>query len=282
MPTRLSLPFRIVVALATGLNLMTWSYAARADFWSWVTDLVTEPSDRVPEEASLGTVALPPDAIVTAPGEVRTIELGGDILELYPNTAVMVKTTPGKLTTVQVITGTVRARVAKRKSQTFRIQTPILVATVKGTLFEVSTNGAASAVSVYEGRVAVKAEHAVGGVDVTPGKTATVTAADRDPSLGKTPHGGAAAAAKALSHRATPPTASATDDQHGEDNKGNDRSREPNRSDRAPTGSGARPGGNGSGGTGSGGGDDSGEGGEGGGEGGEGGDGEGGEGGDDD
>jgi FecR protein len=294
MPKRLSPPFRIVVALAMGLNLMAWSSVARADFWGWVTDLVTEPSDHVPEEVSLGKTALPPDAIVTAPGEVRIIELGRDILELYPSTAVTVKASSGNVTTVQVITGTVRATVAKRKSQTFRIETPMLVGTVKGTVFEVSTTTAASAVSVHEGRVAVKAKHGIGGVDVTPGRTATVTAGDRDPSLGKTPHGGAAAATKALSRRATPSTASATDDQPDEDNKGNDRSREQNRSDRAPTGGGSRPGG--SGGPGSGGGDDSGEGGEGGdgeggeggdgeggeGEGGEGGDGEGGEGGDDD
>jgi hypothetical protein len=259
--------------------LMTWSFEARADFWGWVTDIVTEPSDHEPEEVSLQRMALPPDAIVTAPGEIRTIKLGRDILELYPSTAVTIKTTVGNDTTVQVITGTVRAKVAKRKSQTFKIETLMLVGTVKGTVFEVSTTGTASAVSVYEGRVAVKAKRGVGGVDVMPGRTATVTDADREPSLGKTPQGGAAVAAKALSRKAS---TKASTDQPDENNKGNDRSREASRSDRAPSGNGSRSGGNGSGGGtaggNSGGGDDGSEGGEG--EGGEGGDGEGGEGGD--
>jgi hypothetical protein len=281
MPKRFSLPSRIFVALFLGVSLMAWSFDARADFWSWVTGLVTEPSDHEPEEVSLGRMILPPDAIVTAPGEVRIIELGRDILELHPSTAVTVKMTAGKVTTVHVITGTVRAKVAKRKSQTFRIETPMLVGTVKGTVFEVSTTGTASAVSVYEGRVAVNAKRGVGGVDVMPGRTATVTDADREPSLGKTPQGGAAVAAKALSRAAAPSSPNATtDDQPDENDKGNDRSREASGTDRAPSGSGSRSGGNGSGG-GTGGGDSGGENGEGGeGGDGEGGDSEGGEGGD--
>ena len=225
---------------------MTWSFEARADFWGWVTDIVTEPSVHEPEEVSLQRMALPPDAIVTAPGEIRTIKLGRDILELYPSTAVTIKTTVGHDTTVQVITGTVRAKVAKRKSQKCKIETLMLVGTVKGTVFEVSTTDTASAVSVYEGRVAVKAKRGVGGVDVMPGRTATVTNADREPSLGKTPDGGAAVAAKALSRKTPPLSAKASTDQPDENNKGNDRSREAGRNDRAPTGIGARSGGNGS------------------------------------
>jgi hypothetical protein len=291
MAKRLSLFSRILAAMIIGISLMAWSHGARADFWGWVKDLVTEPSDNPPEEVSLGRMAFPPDAIVTAPGETRIIELGRDILELHPSTAVTIETTTNNGTSVQVIIGTVRANVAKRKRQTFRVETLTLVGTVKGTVFEVSTTDTASAVSVYEGVVAVKAKRGVGGIDVMPGRTATVTDADKEPSLGKTPEGGAAVAAKALSRRATASTKSTTDDQTDENNKGNDRSREVSRTDRAPSGNGSRPGGNGSGGgTGGGdssGGDDGGEGGDGeGGDGeggdGEGGDGEGGEGGDDD
>jgi hypothetical protein len=207
------------VALVMSLGLMAWPYDARADFWGWVADLVTEPSHHEPEEVSLGRMALPPDAIVTGPGEVRTIKFGRDILELYPSTAVTVKTTAGNVPTAQVITGTVRAKVAKRKSQTFKIETLMLVATVKGTVFEVSTTDTASAVSVYEGRVAVKAKRGVGGVDVMPGRTATVTDADREPSLSKTPEGGAAVAAKALSRGAPVSSAKATTDDQTDENK---------------------------------------------------------------
>lgn len=276
MPKRLA--FRIV-ALFVGVSLMAWSFDARADFWGWVTDLVTEPSDHEPEEISLGQMALPPDAIVTAPGEVRTIELGRDVLELYPSTAVTIETTVGNVTTVQVITGTVRAKVAKRKSQSFKVETLMLVGTVKGTVFEVSTTGTASAVSVYEGRVAVKSRSGVGGVDVTPGKTATVTGDDRDPTVDKTPSGGAATAAKAMSRNAPFSSTENTSDEPT-DNKGNDRSRDANTTGRSSSG-GSSGSGNGSeggagGGTGSQGGSGSG------GEGGDSGEGGGSEGGDDD
>lgn len=279
MLRRMTILSRIFAALTMCFSLMAWSFDARADFWAWITDVVTEPSDHEPAAVSLGRKALPPDAIVTAPGEVRTIELGRDILDLYPSTVVTIKTTVGNVTTVQVITGTVRAKVAKRKSQTFKVETTMLVATVKGTVFEVSTTDTASAVSVYDGRVAVKAKQGVGGIDVMPGGTATVTAVDREPSLGKTPEGGAAVAARALSRGAAPSSAkSATDDQPDE-NKGTDRSRKPTRSDHAVSGNGHRSGGSGSGGGAGGGssGSDDDEGSEGGD--GEGGDGEGGEGG---
>jgi ferric-dicitrate binding protein FerR (iron transport regulator) len=105
----------------------------------------------------------------------------------------------GKVKTVHVITGTVRAKAAKRKSSAFKVDTLTLVATVKGTVFEVSTFGGGSTLSVYEGRVAVKAKAGVGGIDVTPGMTATVSSTDREPAMGATPKGGAAAAASAAS-----------------------------------------------------------------------------------
>ena len=147
---------------------------------------------------------MPPDAIVTKGGETRVLRLGRDILELYPSTAVAIEQT-GPDTSVRLITGTVRVTVAKRKKgQAFNVRTLLLVATVKGTEFEVSATGNGSAVSVYEGRVAVKATGRVGGIDVTPGKTATVTSAEDAPALGPTPAGGAAAAAKALGRAARP------------------------------------------------------------------------------
>jgi hypothetical protein len=72
--------------------------------------------------------------------------------------------------------------------------------------------GDASAVSVYEGRVAVKAVGQIGGMDVTPGKTATAARGDREPTLGKTPGGGAPAAAKARSAPESKQAAAPADD----------------------------------------------------------------------
>jgi hypothetical protein len=239
---------------------------SRADMLDWLTNLV---QDDDMEHAALSGVTLPPDAIVTRRGETRMIELGRDLIELYPSTAVTFDVSGGR-TTVHLISGTIRAKVAKRKQgQTFDVKTPMLVGTVKGTDFEVSAIGGASAVSVYEGRVAVKAVGRVGGIDVTPGKTASVRSADRDPSLGKTPTGGAAAAAKALARGTAAKSGGAPTD---DGNKGTDRTRAVNTTGRSGNSSSGSDGGT----------DGDGEGGESGGdrEGGESGDGDSGEGGD--
>jgi hypothetical protein len=252
----------------------------RADVWDWLTGLVQTHPDAEPVALS----ALPPDAIVTKSGEKRVLTLGRDILELYPSTAVAIEET-GSNTSVRLITGTVRVTAAKRKKgQTFGVRTLLLVATVKGTEFEVSATGDGSAVSVYEGRVAVKATGRVGGIDVTPGKTATLTSAEDAPALGPTPAGGAAAATKALGRAAK---AGSTPGGSDDDNSGRSDSKAVNTTGRsapskgAGSGSGAGSGGGSGGGSGSGGGD--GEGGDGDdGEGGDGDDNEGGEDGDDD
>jgi FecR protein len=189
----------------------------RADVWDWLTDLVQTHPDAEPTALS----ALPPDAIVTKSGETRVLTLGRDILELYPSTAVAIEET-GPNTSVRLITGTVRVTAAKRKKgQEFNVRTLLLVATVKGTEFEVSATGNGAAVSVYEGRVAVNVTGRVGGIDVTPGKTATVTSAEDAPALGPTPAGGAAAATKALGRAANAgSTSGGSDDDDGRsDNK---------------------------------------------------------------
>jgi hypothetical protein len=252
----------------------------RADVWDWLTGLVQTHPDAEPVALS----ALPPDAIVTKDGEKRVLTLGRDILELHPSTAVAIEET-GSNTSVRLITGTVRVTAAKRKKgQAFTVRTLMLVATVKGTEFEVSATGNGSAVSVYEGRVAVKATGGVGGVDVTPGKTATVASTEDSPALGPTPAGGAAAATKALGRAAK---ASSTSGGSEDDDGGRGDNKDIKAVSRSTSGKGVGSGsGDGSGSGGDGGEDGDGEGGEGddgegGGEGGEDGDGEGGEGGED-
>jgi hypothetical protein len=174
---------------------------SRADFWSWVSGMLVEPDDE-PEAVSLSEMSIPPDAIVTAPGEARTIQLGRDLVELYPSTAITFEIS-GRKTTVHLLAGTIRAHVMKRKNgQVFQVRTPLLVGTVKGTVFEVSTRKHVSTLSVYEGRVALEAVNGNGGIDVTPGHTGTVSDHDAEARLGGTPEGGAAAAAKAAAKAA--------------------------------------------------------------------------------
>jgi hypothetical protein len=246
---------------------------SRADVWDWLTDLVVDSDAKA---ASLSSDELPSDAIVTEMGERRVLQFGRDVLELYPSTAIAIEQS-GPNTSVRLITGTIRVKVAKRrKGQTFEVRTLMLVATVKGTDFEVSATRGGSAVSVYEGRVAVKSAGRVGGVDVTPGKTATVTSAEDAPDLGPTPTGGAGAATNALAGSAEE---SASTGDGSDDDSGRGDNREIKTTGRAAS-SGNRTSGGASGGSASDG-DNDGEGSESGDGDGEGGDGEGGEGGDD-
>jgi hypothetical protein len=166
---------------------------SRADISQWFAEVLTDTPDV--EDAARSGEAVPPGATVTGPGETRTIRFGRDVLQLYPSTVVTFQ--DGSNSTVRLISGTVRVKAAKRKDgKTLSVETLTLVATVKGTDFEVSTVGNVSAVSVYEGRVAVKAVGVIGGMDVTRGKTATVSARDKGGKLGDTPRGGAPEAAK--------------------------------------------------------------------------------------
>jgi hypothetical protein len=167
--------------------------ASHADIWEWFTQVVTDRTDV--EDAARSGAAVPADATITGPDETRTLHFGRDVLQLYPSTVVTFQ--DGSKSTVRLISGTVRVKAAKRKDgKTLSVETLTLVATVKGTDFEVSAVGDVSAVSVYEGRVAVKAVGVIGGMDVTPGKTATVSARDKGGKLGNTPRGGAPEAAK--------------------------------------------------------------------------------------
>lgn len=180
---------RLAVILVCALVLQP--AASHADVWQWLTDAITDANEV--EDAARSGAQVPPGATVTGAGETRTIARGRDVLELYPSTVVTFQDGA----TVHLISGTVRVKAAKRKNgETLSVETPLLVATVKGTDFEVSTFDDASAVSVYEGRVAVKAVGIAGGMDVTPGKTATVSSRDNGGKLSGTPRGGAPEAAR--------------------------------------------------------------------------------------
>lgn len=185
---------RIAGVLIAGICLIGAAPSARADIWDWLVKAVSaESEDVVP--ASLSASDVPPGAIVTGEGEQRVLQIGKDLIELYPGTVVTIEQTDGKVRTVELLQGTLKAKVAKRKkSEPFAVKTNNLVAVVKGTVFEVSASASGSAVSVYEGVVAVKSRGRVGGTDVSAGKTATVQSRDGFPSLGDTPVGGAPAA----------------------------------------------------------------------------------------
>lgn len=133
--------------------------------------------------------------ISTGTGQTMVLENGRDLVEISPNSTVSIGDNDAATTdaNVDVITGTIHVEVGKRApGQTFSIGAPYLLATVKGTKFDVSTSKEASAVSVKEGVVAVSAVSSGESVDVTAGNTAIVGHRNPlTPTLTPTPAGGA-------------------------------------------------------------------------------------------
>lgn len=148
---------------------------------------------------SYSTMVVSDRVVATGPDDWLVLTSGQDTLKLHPDTAVVVAKPEPVRTRIQLRSGTVEVAVGKRAAgESFEVQTRYLVAIVKGTKFEVSTTRGASAVSVTEGRVLVRAIDSGDGVDVTPGQTAIVSSANPDdPEIIDTPIGGATAAAAA-------------------------------------------------------------------------------------
>ncbi len=173
----------------------------------WVVSAITGQGPAIEQvaisgELARGSVVQPSEQVSTGDGERVVLTHGQDVLELQPNTTVAIGGAgpTGMATVVKLIDGTVHVKVGKRApGRTFSVETRFLVATVKGTEFDVTADDDAAAVSVSEGTVAVQSAGGSRAVDVTPGRTAVASADDEDatPDLEATPAGGAPEAAKA-------------------------------------------------------------------------------------
>lgn len=178
----------------------------------WIVSAITGQSPTMEQVAtasalSRGSVLLPDDKITTSDGQRVVLTHGHDVLELEPHTTIAIGDggPDGMATVVKLIDGTVHVKVGKRTpGRTFAVKTRYLVATVKGTEFDVTVGDSAAAVSVTEGVVSVRSERGSNAVDVTPGRTAVASAfGDVEASVGPTPSGGAPEAAKAAKGSAT-------------------------------------------------------------------------------
>lgn len=191
-------PGAMLLALA-----MTVSANARADdgLVSWIVKSVSSDEDGafIPTSAiqvpQIGAVLAAGQRISTAAGQRMVLVNGRDLLDVMPNTTLTIgdddPTTPAA--NLDLVTGTIHLEVGKRAAgKTFSIGAPYLVATVKGTRFNISSLDDASAVSVTEGIVAVSSVASGRSVDVTPGNTAIVRRGFTGaPSLAPTPASGA-------------------------------------------------------------------------------------------
>lgn len=187
----------VVGAFATG------SPAQSEDgFLNWIVKSVTTDEEGALIEASLSTpqagdTLMQGQRISTGQGQQMVLTNGRDLVTLNPGTSVEIGDNDSTTdeANLELKSGTVHVKAGKRTpGHTFSVETPYLVATVKGTQFDVSTSGEISAVSVTEGVVGVEATATRQGVDVTPGKTAIVDRLTRTvPALIDSPVGGAAA-----------------------------------------------------------------------------------------
>jgi hypothetical protein len=148
------------------------------------------------------TVLKPNESAATGDEGGTVLTRGNDILELDPETAIAVggSTTEDSTAFIKLLDGSVLVKAAKRTDGgTLSVESPFLVATVKGTEFKVTTTERGSAVSVFEGVVSVRSTASSLAVDVSPGRTAVVSAATgAAPALSLTRAAGAVAAIDAM------------------------------------------------------------------------------------
>jgi hypothetical protein len=166
---------------------------------TWIVKMVSSDEDgaviqasamRVPRE---GTPLVAGQQISTGAKQHMVLVNGRDLVEIMPNSTVTIGDDDASTATANVglVNGTIHVEVGKRApGKTFSIDAPYLVATVKGTRFDVSSSSSASTVSVTEGVVAVSADATGASVDVTVGNKAVVRRNDDKPTLSATKAGG--------------------------------------------------------------------------------------------
>ncbi|HET6621713.1 MAG TPA: FecR domain-containing protein [Dongiaceae bacterium] len=197
-------PNQVDSALDRTLTTVAGNSTLPAQAWRSVATTFVSEEDEEDEQiasavpSSSLTVLKPNESAVTTDAGRTVLTRGHDILELDPETAITVgeSWTEDSTAIVKLLDGSVLVKAAKRTDGgTLSIEGTFLIATVKGTEFKVTTTDSGSAVSVFEGVVSVRSTTSNIAVDVTPGRTAVVSAATgATPVLGLTRAAGAVAA----------------------------------------------------------------------------------------
>lgn len=122
-----------------------------------------------------GAVVLDGQMVRTGPNGRVDLVRGAEVLELGPATQIRVHESGGKLTTIDLTSGTVTADVERRNVQHFEVDTAYLAAIVKGTKFSVTVANGAALVEVDRGTVQVQDTINDLVVDVVRGQEAQVS-----------------------------------------------------------------------------------------------------------
>ena len=101
---------------------------------------------------------VPDDRVIRTMNGRITLTRGAETIDLGPNTQIQIFDKPGRMpfTTVKEYFGTVEVEAEVKQVRHFAVQTPHLVAVVKGTRFVVTAGKTSSEVSVNRGSVAVE------------------------------------------------------------------------------------------------------------------------------
>jgi len=175
-----------VVAVAAAAVLLP--SAGQADETSWQISkasgevfIVTDSGEEVPL-GSISSIGVD-QGIRTGNNGRALLTRGEDTIFLSPGTTIKTPAkTPDGLTSVLQTAGEIILQVGKKSSPHFEVQTPYLVALVKGTLFRVSLAPDHSDVTVQEGKVQVADPKTGQFALVLPGQQASVSAST--PGLG--------------------------------------------------------------------------------------------------
>jgi len=119
---------------------------------------------------------VPDDRVVRTVDGRLTLTRGAETIELGPNTQIQIFDKPGRMpfTTVKEHFGTVAVEAEVKQVQHFAVQTPFLVAVVKGTRFVVASGKTSSEVSVNRGSVAVQSNETRSNVLLAVGQSVEV------------------------------------------------------------------------------------------------------------
>ena len=164
-----------------GLLTISLGLPTHGATWDWVVQKVT--GNVVFTTQGARALALEParvlkrgDVVQTgANGRVRLVRTSESVF-IGPNTLASIakRPTPGMRTTVLLQRGSSDFQIQKRSKAHFSVETPYLVAIVKGTTFKVNVGARSARVSVIEGRVQVKSLISGNYTDIVAGQTATV------------------------------------------------------------------------------------------------------------
>jgi hypothetical protein len=183
---------RPFVPLLFGIALLAVSISSYGAPWGWLVQKTS--GSAVYSSSKTAQHALKKGLMLERGATVRTGDNGRVLLVRsqesvfigpYSVAAIAAHPTPGMQTTILVKSGQGNFAVRKKSRAHFSVETPYLVAVVKGTKFKVAVARSSAEVSVQEGRVEVKALKSGRYADVLAGQKAVVDAAGNLKLFGK-------------------------------------------------------------------------------------------------